>query len=258
MRSRCNGENDPFIMTYSPKSVAAKLGLMIPVRALAEFGNVCASGSMSVTRTSIEHGRPGWEYGIFYGLVGPLLIGYRSRSVMVPMTSQGYRVPSRSALLTTPRRPRSRRGGAGPYLAPNQLRSGWSRSVSRCRPMWSPVTRKLKCPLRTSNTAAGDGMIMGMRHDPHTCASSTTPRSAGSRRGSPSWFSTRRCRTGAGAEGTLAIDVMVPLFVPRLQEGRSGNPGGSCSGTIILSSGCWYRRGKAACTTAGASTPSPW
>ncbi len=214
------GENDPFIMTYSPKSIAAKLGLMIPVRALAEFEQ-CMRVGLDVRDEDVywNMADQGWEYGIFYGLVGPLLIGCSILFCDGPYdVSQGYRVLSKFRVTNLTAAPSQIKAWRRRDLtrAPNRLAL---RLVSVCGEPLSPdlvswVTRKLEVPLVNQYGQRETGMIMGMRHDPHH------PRSldhASVGRIAPGFslvvLGPDGAVLGAGAEGTLAIDVRrSPLF----------------------------------------------
>lgn len=213
-------EDDPFIMTYSTKTLNAKLGLLTPVRALAEFEQ-CMRVGLDVRDEDVywNMADQGWEYGIFYGLVGPLLIGCSILFCDGPYdVSQGYRVLSKFRVTNLTAAPSQIKAWRRRDLtrAPFQLAL---RVVSVCGEPLPPdvvswVTRKLEVPLVNQYGQRETGMIMGMRHDP------LNPRSldhASVGRIAPGFslvvLDKDGAELGAEAEGTLAIDVRrSPLF----------------------------------------------
>lgn len=213
-------EDDPFIMTYSAKSIEAKLGLLTPVRALAEFEQ-CMRVGLDVRDEDVywNMADQGWEYGIFYGLVGPLLIGCSILFCDGPYdVSQGYRVLSKFRVTNLTAAPSQIKAWRRRDLtkAPFQLAI---RMVSVCGEPLPPdvvswVTRKLEVPLVNQYGQRETGMIMGMRHDPHH------PRAldhASVGRIAPGFSLVVLDPDGseleAGSEGILAIDVRhSPLF----------------------------------------------
>ena len=213
-------ENDPFMMTYSAKTVEPRQGLLTPVRALAEIEQYMRHG-LDVRDEDVFWNMTdqGWEYGIFYGLVGPLLIGSSILFCDGPYdVSQGYRVLSKfrvTNLTAAPSQIRAWRRG-DPSTASHQLALRMVTVGGEPLPQdiiaW--VTQKLGVPLVNQYGHREAGMIVGMKHDPHDPRSLNRV-SVG--RVAPGFSLVVLDDTGAeleaGAEGLLAIHVRrSPLF----------------------------------------------
>lgn len=213
-------ENDPFIMTYSPKSVEARYGLLTPVCALAAIEQYMRLG-LDVRDEDVFWNMTdqGWEYGILYGLVGPLLIGCSILFCDGPYdVSQGYRVLSKfrvTNLTAAPSQIKAWRRG-DPNRAPFDLAIRVVTVGGEPLPheiiAW--VTQKLGVPLLNQYGQREMGMIIGMKYDPHN------PRSfshASVGRLAPGFSLVVLDEEGAeldkGSDGILAIDVKrSPLF----------------------------------------------
>ena len=214
------GENDPFIMTYSAKTVEPRYGLLTPVRALAEIEQYMRHG-LDVRDEDVFWNMTdqGWEYGVFYGLVGPLLIGKSILFCDGPYdVSQGYRVLSKfrvTNLTAAPSQIKAWRRG-DPTAASHQLALRVVTVGGEPLPQdviaW--VTQKLGVPLVNQYGHREAGMIIGTMHDPHDPRSLNRV-SVG--RVAPGFSLVVLDETGAelgpGATGLLAIHVRrSPLF----------------------------------------------
>lgn len=214
------GENDPFIMTYSAKTVEPRYGLLTPVRALAEIEQYMRHG-LDVRDEDVFWNMTdqGWEYGVFYGLVGPLLIGKSILFCDGPYdVSQGYRVLSKfrvTNLTAAPSQIKAWRRG-DPTAASHQLALRVVTVGGEPLPQdviaW--VTQKLGVPLVNQYGHREAGMIVGMMHDPHDPRSLNRV-SVG--RVAPGFslvvLDENGAELGPGVKGILAIHVRrSPLF----------------------------------------------
>lgn len=221
------GESDPFIMTYSAKTVEPRYGLLTPVRALAEIEQYMRHG-LDVRDEDVFWNMTdqGWEYGIFYGLVGPLLIGSSILFCDGPYdVSQGYRVLSKfrvTNLTAAPSQIKAWRRG-DPAAASHQLAlrivTVGGEPLPRDIIAW--VTQKLGVPLVNQYGHREAGMIVGMKHDPHDPRSLNRV-SVG--RVAPGFalvvLDEAGQELGVGARGILAIHVpRSPLFWFRAYSG---------------------------------------
>lgn len=69
-------EDDLFIVIYTSGTTGHPKGVEVPVRALAAFEGYMRFGlDLQPTDTFWNIADPGWAYGLYYGIVGPLLIG---------------------------------------------------------------------------------------------------------------------------------------------------------------------------------------
>lgn len=214
------GESDPFIMTYAPSFVEARLGLLTPVRALAGIEKYMRV-SMDVRDDDVywNMADQGWEYGIFYGLVGPLLIGGSILFCDGPYdVSQGYRVLSKFRVTNLTAAPSQikawRRGDPNDAAAPFAIRQVTVGGEPLPPDVIAWVTQKLEVPLINQYGHRETGMIVGMTYDPRDPASPQRP-SVG--RIMPGFALAVLDKQGgqlpAGTEGLLAIDVKrSPLF----------------------------------------------
>lgn len=214
------GENDPFIMTYAPSFVEARLGLLTPVRALAGIEKYMRV-SMDVRDEDVywNMADQGWEYGIYYGLIGPLLIGCSILFCDGPYdVSQGYRVLSKFRVTNLTAAPSQikawRRGDPNDAAAPFAIRQVTVGGEPLPPDVVSWVTQKLEVPLINQYGHRETGMIVGMTYDPRDPAS---PQRASVGRIMPGFALAVLDKQGgqlpAGTEGLLAVDVKrSPLF----------------------------------------------
>src|SRR5699024_1580495 len=78
-------EDDLFILIYTSGTTGHPKGVEVPVRALAAFEGYMRFGlDVQPSDTFWNIADPGWAYGLYYGIVGPLLVGqtfvvYRAR-----------------------------------------------------------------------------------------------------------------------------------------------------------------------------------
>lgn len=70
------GKDDLFILIYTSGTTGQPKGVEVPVRALAAFEGYMRFG-LDVQPTDVfwNIADPGWAYGLYYGIVGPLLVG---------------------------------------------------------------------------------------------------------------------------------------------------------------------------------------
>ncbi|MFG1427355.1 AMP-binding protein [Roseixanthobacter glucoisosaccharinicivorans] len=214
------GANDPFIMTYAPSFVEARLGLLTPVRALAAIEQYMRIG-MDVRDDDVywNMADQGWEYGIYYGLIGPLLIGCSILFCDGPYdVSQGYRVLSKFRVTNLTAAPSQikawRRGDPNDATSPFAIRTVTVGGEPLPPDVISWVTQKLEVPLINQYGHRETGMIVGMKYDPRDPAAS---RRSSVGRVMPGFALAVLDKHGAelpaGAEGILAVDVeRSPLF----------------------------------------------
>lgn len=214
------GENDPFIMTYAPSFVEAKLGLLTPVRALGSIEQYMRV-AIDVREDDVywNMADQGWEYGIYYGLIGPLLLGCSILFCDGPYdVSQGYRVLSKFRVTNLTAAPSQikawRRGDPNDAAAPFAIRQVTVGGEPLPLDVVAWVTQKLAVPLINQYGTRETGMIVGMTYDPRDPAFSQR---ASVGRIMPGFALTVLDKSGAklpaGAEGLLAVDVKrSPLF----------------------------------------------
>ena len=70
---------DPFLMMFTSGTVGSAKGVMVPLKALSGF-MVYLTHAMGVREEDRywNMADPGWAYGLFYAVAGPLLMGYAS------------------------------------------------------------------------------------------------------------------------------------------------------------------------------------
>jgi acyl-coenzyme A synthetase/AMP-(fatty) acid ligase len=200
--------------------VEARLGLLTPVRALAAIEQYMRIG-MDVRDDDIywNMADQGWEYGIYYGLIGPLLIGCSILFCDGPYdVSQGYRVLSKFRVTNLTAAPSQikawRRGDPNDATSPFAIRMVTVGGEPLPPDVISWVTQKLEVPLINQYGHRETGMIVGMKYDPSDPASS---RRSSVGRVMPGFALAVLDKHGAelpaGSEGILAIDVeRSPLF----------------------------------------------
>lgn len=212
--------DDPFLMTYSTKTVEPRYGLFTPVRALAAIEQYMRLG-LDVRDEDVFWNMTdqGWEYGIFYGLVGPLLIGSSILFCDGPYdVSQGYRVLSKFRVTNLTAAPSQIKAWwrGDPTTAPHQLAlrvvTVGGEPLPRDIIAW--VTQKLGVPLINQYGHRETGMIIGMKHDPQDPRSLNRV-SVG--QVAPGFslvvLDDNGAELGVGTEGILAIHVpRSPLF----------------------------------------------
>lgn len=214
------GENDPFTMTYAPSFVEARLGLLTPVRALAGIEQYMRV-SMGVRDEDVywNMADQGWEYGIYYGLIGPLLIGCSILFCDGPYdVFQGYRVLSKFRVTNLTAAPSQikawRRGDPNEGASPFAIRQVTVGGEPLPPDVVSWVTQKLEVPLINQYGHRETGMIVGMTYDPRDPAASQR---ASVGRIMPGFalavLDKQGAQLPAGTEGLLAVDVKrSPLF----------------------------------------------
>jgi acetyl-CoA synthetase len=84
------GGDDLFILIYTSGTTGQPKGVEVPVRALTSFAVYMRFG-LDVRDDDIywNIADPGWAYGLFYALVGPLLLGLPTLFLNAPFTVEG-------------------------------------------------------------------------------------------------------------------------------------------------------------------------
>ena len=68
---------DPFLMLYTSGTTGKAKGLPVPLRALSSFHSYMVNGiDLRPADVYWNVGDPGWGYGLWYGIIGPLLLGH--------------------------------------------------------------------------------------------------------------------------------------------------------------------------------------
>ena len=119
--------DDPLILAYTSGSTGHPNGVPVPVEALAPFEAYMRFG-LDVRDDDVfwNIADPGWAYGLFYGLVGPLLLGQTILYVNAPFDPQTtYRVLARYGVTNFTGAPTVYRAlrAAGPPPTPLHLRA---------------------------------------------------------------------------------------------------------------------------------------
>src|SRR5262249_29621751 len=85
---------DPFILIYTSGTTGHPKGVAVPVKALAAFETYLRFGfDLRPDDVFWNIADPGWAYGLYYALVGPLLSGKTTLLVNVPFsTDETYRI----------------------------------------------------------------------------------------------------------------------------------------------------------------------
>jgi acetyl-CoA synthetase len=84
------GADDPFILIYTSGTTGQPKGVAVPVRALTSFAVYMRLG-LDVRDDDVywNMADPGWAYGLYYALVGPLLLGVPTLFFNAPFTVDG-------------------------------------------------------------------------------------------------------------------------------------------------------------------------
>jgi acetyl-CoA synthetase len=83
------GGDDPMILIYTSGTTGHPKGVPVPVKALAAFETYLRYGlDLRPDDVYWNMADPGWAYGLYYALVGPLLIGQTTLLVNAPFTAE--------------------------------------------------------------------------------------------------------------------------------------------------------------------------
>ncbi|MGQ9365812.1 AMP-binding protein [Azospirillum sp. A39] len=166
------GVDDPFALIYTPETDRTPLGIPVCVWALAGVEQYMRVG-LDLRDDDIywNMADPGWAYGVYYGLMGPLLLGRTTILCDGPYDArQSYRVLTKygvTNLTAAPSQVRALRD-ADPSVVPAQLAlrvlSTVGEPLSADLVEWASGT--LKVPLFDQYGQSETGVFIVNRYDP--------------------------------------------------------------------------------------------
>ncbi|WP_029010030.1 AMP-binding protein [Azospirillum halopraeferens] len=166
------GVDDPFALIYTPETDRHPLGIPVCVWALAGVEQYMRVGlDLRDDDTYWNMADPGWAYGVFYGLIGPLLLGRTTIFCDGPYDArQSYRVLTKHGvtnLTAAPSQVRTLRD-ADPSVVPAQLALRVLSTVGEPLPadLTEWATGALKVPLFDQYGQSETGVFIVNRYDP--------------------------------------------------------------------------------------------
>lgn len=242
------GGEAPFIHLYTSGTTGDPKGVVVPVKALAGFRTYLVYGlDLRPEDAYWNAADPGWAYGLFYSVIGPLLVGQRTLLLDAPFSAELSRAVLESFGITN--------FAAAPTVY-RALRAGEPRSTSlslRCassagEPLNAEVVewarRALGAAVHDHYGQSELGMVIGNHHHP-AVARPLQPNSMG--QPLPGWSlevlaADREEPAEPGTFGRLAVDV--PNSPLLWFEGYSRNPQGTAE--RFTADGRWYLTGDSA------------
>lgn len=164
-------EGDAFALIYTSEAEASPLGVGLPVKALAGIEQYMRIG-LDLRDDDIywNMADPGWAYGTYYGLIGPLLLGRTTIFCDGPYdVRQGYRMMTKFGVTNLTAAPSQVRAwhGAGPERVPDQLALRIMSVVGEPLPeeLIAWATGTLKVPLFDQYGQRETGIVIVNRYD---------------------------------------------------------------------------------------------
>ncbi|WP_207477886.1 AMP-binding protein [Arenibaculum pallidiluteum] len=164
------GEDEAFLQIYTSEAEAKPLGVGVPVKALAGIEQYMRVG-LDLRDDDIywNMADPGWAYGAYYGLVGPLLLGRTTIFCDGPYdVRQGYRMLTKFGVTNLTAAPSQVRAWhrAGPLQVPHKLALRIMSVVGEPLPpeLITWATQTLKVPLLDQYGQRETGIIIVNRY----------------------------------------------------------------------------------------------
>lgn len=212
-------EGDAFALMYTSESEPTPLGVPMPVKALSGIEQYMRIG-LDLRDDDIywNMADPGWAYGVYYGLVGPLLLGRTTIFCDGPYdVRQGYRMLTKygvTNLTAAPSQIRAWRGAdpAGEHQFALRILSVVGEPLSPDLIAWA--NRTVKVPLLDQYGQRETGIFIVNRYDPDGAGQ---PGDGSLGRPMPGFrvvvLDTDGAEAPVGGAGEIAIDVEnSPLF----------------------------------------------
>ncbi|AWK85232.1 AMP-binding protein [Azospirillum thermophilum] len=165
-------DRDPFALMYTSESEPKPLGVCLPVKALSGIEQYMRIG-LDLRDDDIywNMADPGWAYGAYYGLVGPLLLGRTTIFCDGPYdVRQGYRVLTKFGVTNLTAAPSQIRAwhSADPEGGPRQLALRILSVVGEPLPpeLIGWANRVVRVPLLDQYGQRETGIFMMNRYDP--------------------------------------------------------------------------------------------
>jgi len=212
--------DDPFALIYTSEAEAPPLGVPLPVKALAGIEQYMRVG-LDLRDDDIywNMADPGWAYGAYYGLIGPLLLGRTTIFCDGPYNvQQGYRMLTKFGVTNLTAAPSQVRAwhSRGSIPVPDKLALRSIAVVGEPLPddLIEWVTQTLGVPLLDQYGQRETGIVIVNRYAPGTMANR---REGSLGRPMPGYRVVVLDREGreapVGGEGEIAIDTAnSPLF----------------------------------------------
>ncbi|WP_207462636.1 AMP-binding protein [Azospirillum sp. SYSU D00513] len=165
-------ETDSFALIYTPEAAGAPLGVPVSVKALAGIEqNMRAGLDLRDDDVFWNMADPGWAYSVYYGLIGPLLLGRTAILCDGPYdVRQSYRVLTKYGVTNLTAAPSQIRAlqQADPSMLPGQFALRIVSTVGEPLPAdivaWTTGT--LRVPLLDHYGQLETGVVIVNRYDP--------------------------------------------------------------------------------------------
>ena len=166
---------DPFILTFTSGTVGSAKGVAVPVKSLPGFITYMKYGvGLRPDDRFWNMADPGWAYGLFYAVVGPLLLGNPTHFYEGGFTVEStYRMLEKYRITVAASAPTAYRlmMAAGDALADackNDLRAVCSAGEPLNPEVFRWIEERLKCPVFDHYGQTETGMLVcnhhGLRH----------------------------------------------------------------------------------------------